>query len=249
MRPSCSSCIEREIQCQYDTRPDETRAIALKRKNQALEEQHAQLSELYGYLKTKSEPEAIEILRRVRSSEDLSSVLSLIRDGDLLLQGRLYRGSAKGPTQTRPVINFGTAEEYAYTQLLLEKMCQDGSLPDFRFAESETPKRSRRRLFPSLTDLLEPTRDVPPIRVPAKPWTNVTDDDYLVSHLISMYFTWEHPAICYLDKTAFLVDMTSGNPSWTTKYCSPLLVNAILEAACVGRLPLLSSFVLSGYWC
>jgi hypothetical protein len=34
--------------------------------------------------------------------------------------------------------------------------------------------------------------DEPPVRVPAKPWTNVTWDDDFVSHLISMYFAWHH---------------------------------------------------------
>ena len=37
--------------------------------------------------------------------------------------------------------------------------------------------------------------DDPPIRDPAKPWTEVTSDDSAVSHLISMYFTWHHWAL------------------------------------------------------
>lgn len=196
------------------------------------------MAELHGYLTTKSEPEAIEILRRMRSSEDLVSVLNFIKEGDLLLQSRLYLGSVEDIAHRGPVIDVGTAEEYAYTRSLLEKMHKAGSMRDFRFTEGGTPERTRRRLSQNLTAQTDPTPDVPPIRVPARPWTNVTDDNYLVSHLVSLYFTWEHPATCCLDKTAFLADMTSGHPPETTKFCSPLLVNAILMAACVSHPPL-----------
>ncbi|KAH8430916.1 Zn(II)2Cys6 transcription factor domain-containing protein [Aspergillus melleus] len=34
--------------------------------------------------------------------------------------------------------------------------------------------------------------DIPVHRVPARPWTSVTDDNDFVSHLISLYFSWEH---------------------------------------------------------
>lgn len=224
-------------------RPEETRAGALKRKNQALEEQHAQMAELYGYLRTKSEPEAIEILRRLRSTDDLVSILNFVKDGDLLLQTRLYTGSPEDLAQSGPVIDFGTTEEYAHSRSLLEKMREEGSMRDFRFPEGETPERSRRRLSPSVTALrIDPATDVPPIRASARPWTNVINDDYLMSHLLSLYFTWEQPGLCYLDTTAFLVDLTSGDSPRTTKFCSPLLVNAILMSACVSRLSLPSSF-------
>ncbi|GIJ86665.1 hypothetical protein Asppvi_005557 [Aspergillus pseudoviridinutans] len=35
----------------------------------------------------------------------------------------------------------------------------------------------------------------PTLFAPAKPWTTVTDSDRLVSHLLSLYFTWDYP--CY----------------------------------------------------
>lgn len=73
--------------------------------------------------------------------------------------------------------------------------------------------------------------DEPPIRVPAKPWTDVTDDDYFVSHLISVFFTWHHQACPAVDRDIFVREMNSK--SLNSQFCSPLLVNAILTAACV----------------
>ena len=73
--------------------------------------------------------------------------------------------------------------------------------------------------------------DIPLYQVPAKPWTTVTDDDALVSHLISLYFTWHHSVLNCIDRDIFLRDMKSGNLD--SRFCSPLLVNSILTIACV----------------
>ena len=44
------------------------------------------MNELYAYLKTKPYEEALEILARIRSSDDVRAVLAFIKEGDLLLQ-------------------------------------------------------------------------------------------------------------------------------------------------------------------
>ncbi|PLB49634.1 putative C6 transcription factor [Aspergillus steynii IBT 23096] len=69
-----------------------------------------------------------------------------------------------------------------------------------------------------------------PIRVPAKPWTTVTEDPDLVSHLVSLYFTWDYPLHAFLDRDVFLTHMISGNTG--SQFCSPFLVNALLANAC-----------------
>lgn len=73
----------------------------------------------------------------------------------------------------------------------------------------------------------------PPIQVPAKPWTTVTDDDDFVSHLLSLWFTWAHQWWHWVDKVLFLEAMRTqdlNNP-----LCTPYLVNMILADACVSR--------------
>lgn len=76
---------------------------------------------------------------------------------------------------------------------------------------------------------LEKLCDIPLFRVPAKPWTKVTEDDHLVSHLISLYFTWDHPLSQLFDQTLFLDHMTTQDTA--SEFCSPLLVNSILAVA------------------
>lgn len=76
--------------------------------------------------------------------------------------------------------------------------------------------------------------DEAPIIVPAQPWTNVTRDSDLVSHLVSLYFTWDYPFNSFLDEEVFLRHM--GNADLGSQFCSPFLVNALLSNACVGDL-------------
>lgn len=74
--------------------------------------------------------------------------------------------------------------------------------------------------------------NTPPYRVPAQPWTTVTEDVDLVSHLVSVWFTWHHPWFQWLDRELFLKDMCAGKLE--SSFCSPFLVNMMLAEACVG---------------
>ncbi|THW69905.1 hypothetical protein D6D25_00779 [Aureobasidium pullulans] len=71
----------------------------------------------------------------------------------------------------------------------------------------------------------------PPFRVPAKPWTTLTDDDEFVSHLISLFLEWVNPFFRPLEEDLFIRAMQSGDLN--SEYCSPLLVNSILAYACL----------------
>ncbi|KAF2004919.1 hypothetical protein P154DRAFT_425585 [Amniculicola lignicola CBS 123094] len=59
-------------------------------------------------------------------------------------------------------------------------------------------------------------------------WTAVTQDLLFVERLFNLYFSWSHPFYVIFSRECFLNDFRSGR----TKYCSPLLVNAILSYAC-----------------
>ena len=60
-------------------------------------------------------------------------------------------------------------------------------------------------------------------------WTQVTDDEQLISHLMTMYFTWHYPFFTTLSKDLFYRDYLAGVAS---QYCSSLLVNAMLALGC-----------------
>jgi hypothetical protein len=64
---------------------------------------------------------------------------------------------------------------------------------------------------------------------PASPtWTSVTHDLAFVEHLLDLYFRWSHSFYVIFSRECFYKDFRSGRD----KYCSPLLVNAMLAYGC-----------------
>jgi hypothetical protein len=59
-------------------------------------------------------------------------------------------------------------------------------------------------------------------------WTTVTSDGALVEHLLALYFCWEYPIFATVSKEHFIEDFRKGY----SRYCSSLLVNALLALAC-----------------
>jgi hypothetical protein len=66
--------------------------------------------------------------------------------------------------------------------------------------------------------------------VPAQPWTKLTTDDALVSHLVTVFLNYSNVYWRYVEEDLLLHSMQHGHPS---DFCSPLLVNAICALACL----------------
>ncbi|KAI3055902.1 transcriptional regulator family: Fungal Specific TF [Aspergillus niger] len=152
---------------------------------------------------------------------------SLEGDRDLLMQvlETLRNGGLRRTHSLLHLIrNNASLEEL---QLFVENKLENTSTVDsdeIRLSDKTVPKIPR-RVFNT-----KRLADQPIFRVPAIPWTRVTDDDEFVSHLITLYLTWRHPCFPCLDQDLFLRDMKSAKLS--SQFCSPFLVNAILADAC-----------------
>ncbi|KAJ5220869.1 uncharacterized protein N7469_009756 [Penicillium citrinum] len=66
-------------------------------------------------------------------------------------------------------------------------------------------------IYPYARVTLEGLCDIPRFKVTATPWTEVTNDSDLVSHLVSVYFTWDHPCSQFVDQGIFLDHMERDN--------------------------------------
>ena len=76
--------------------------------------------------------------------------------------------------------------------------------------------------------LISDTEHSPSNLQTSEAWTTVTRDTAFVEHLVSLYFCWSHPYYVLFSKELFLHDMVKRR----SKYCSPILVNAILALGC-----------------
>ncbi|KAM0325029.1 hypothetical protein ACHAQA_007565 [Verticillium albo-atrum] len=81
--------------------------------------------------------------------------------------------------------------------------------------------------YRGLDQVLAPL-EAPKMKTPASTWSNITADIILVQHLLALYFCWEYPTFASLSKEHFLKDFQDGRP----RYCSPILVNALLALGC-----------------
>lgn len=111
----------------------------------------------------------------------------------------------------------------------LESNNDDEAPPKGQKSDSASSSSSRRYMN------VQRLSDIPLYKVPAQPWTSVTDDDAFVSHLISLYFSCNASGLNWIERELFLRDMRSGNLD--SRFCSPLLVNSVLAMACVSIPP------------
>ena len=81
----------------------------------------------------------------------------------------------------------------------------------------DTPYHTVQMVDPRL-DAVEPSK-----------WTAVSSDDVLLRKLLETYFIYEYPPFPFFHKDYFLDDMATGR----TRFCSSVLVNCVLAAACV----------------
>ncbi|RJE18422.1 Transcription factor [Aspergillus sclerotialis] len=155
---------------------------------------------------------------------------SLEEDRDLLIKllESLREGESRRGSELLALIQ-SNAPLQDIRQFLTDEHCPDTlhniHLDPGQQGSLDASQNTRRKFMD-----VERLSDVPLYNVPAKPWTTITDDDGTVSHLVSHHFTWNQPIFNWIDRDLFIRDMKSK--SLDSKFCSPLLVNAVLAGAC-----------------
>ncbi|KAL1837226.1 hypothetical protein VTJ49DRAFT_4108 [Mycothermus thermophilus] len=260
-RPTCSICRDRGTVCEFDTNATETHTQALKRKYQELQSQKTAFEQVYEVLQTRSESEAVEVFRRIRNGDDASSILRHVNYGDVLVQLALvpearYRYEFPYIPDMPPFLRqldnpYLDSEVYDYTLRSHEAPPQaqaqgQQQQQQQQQQEPQQPQPSRRRLLPNAENgtvsvygngkrdpYLKPYLSatvVHPWLDSVKPskWTNVMDDDVLMRKILHDYLLFEYDWFTYLHKDYFLEDMATEKH----RFCSQLLVNAVLGAGC-----------------
>lgn len=186
----------------------------MKRKIERLEHDNNALLELVNQIRSASNDlEVRQIVSLIQSSAPLSEVNNALQ--------QLKQNAAFSQRQVIPLIDdirFDT--ERAMSRFLDFRSSSRSSA-----SESPLPTEPASRVL-SVTRLV----DEPVHQVPSAPWTTVTRDDNLVSHLVSLWVTWYHLLPDGIVLEPFLRAMKT--PRRASPFCSPFLVNCILAAAC-----------------
>ncbi|KAJ4865698.1 fungal zn(2)-Cys(6) binuclear cluster domain-containing protein [Trichoderma breve] len=242
VRPQCSLCVARGRDCIYTAEPDESRGSALKRKYseleknmQQLQQTHASLQGLVDALRFRDQGDVEAVLRRLRQGQDVESIARQIQTGDLLLQMRLSpetRFRHVLPYRSQMPLQLLTAHNPYLNSSLYEATFaspeSDMSMSIPPSSSSSALRRGEHRpqyLKPYVAaSIVDPRLDA----VKPSAWTTVSSDDHLMRKLLSLYFSHEFLWLNCFHKDLFLEDMLSGS----TRFCSSLLVNAVLTQAC-----------------
>ncbi|KAK2865385.1 hypothetical protein FQN49_003632 [Arthroderma sp. PD_2] len=225
--PSCAACSSvYHTPCVYDPNSDHRRKGVYKQDIDNLRNRNTTLQTLVQAILTYEEDDVPELVRQIRSAEDLEVV-------------------AESILKRQKQLETATVDKLAPTGL------ESPYLSDVPQFESElTGKMSELRLdgavkyvggTSNLIFLPEPSDDdelysggetsdhQPELDDCITSWTSVTDNKELIRHLLTMYFTWHYAYFTALSKELFYRDFMLGRPS---QYCSALLVNAMLALGC-----------------
>ncbi len=199
--PPCNACVSTGTECIFREDLDGRRKEAIKRKAEDAEIHRDILTGLLKSIRWSEESDAQQLFRLIRDDAPLIAINASIDE-----EVRKLRGHSPGTDAT--------------VDGLLQLRSEASDLQ-----EQAPLARARRK-----TMSVEQMSDEPLFRLTAKPWTTVTDDDYLVSHLSSLYFTWWNAFMHPLHEPALIDAMEKGDTE--SPLCSPFVVNAMLALAC-----------------
>ncbi|EMT74271.1 Nitrogen assimilation transcription factor nirA [Fusarium odoratissimum] len=170
--------------------------------------------------------EGTDILRRIQSGHDVESILDHIQRADLLKQAHVvpdHYYQYEFPYR-REMPSFLIQEGNQYLDSWLYKY----SLSETRIQDSDNPPTEYPIIYEApyhAAEMVEPRLD----HIDARKWTCIIDDNSLLRKLLETYFMTEYTFYPAFQKNYFLEDMAAGR----SKYCSSLLVHAVLASACV----------------
>lgn len=205
----CRNCEENSLYCEVNDETDGRRRTALKRKVEDLEQDREFLVKLVEALRN-DDQHALQLFNLIRSNASLDDIR-------LAVENRLMEPFQQASSSSSMVpLDFSRGSQNRSTQV-------SKSNCDYQ-------SNSHSHLHRQIMDIDRLT-DIPLFEVPAQPWTSVTSDCAFVSHLISLWLTWDHVCRNWIDHDLFIKAMQAGDVD--SPFCSPFLVNAILSQACV----------------
>jgi hypothetical protein len=185
-------------------------------------------------LKESSPENALQAYKKVCGGEDIASILRQLKDGDLLLQMAvrpdvriryefpLVSGMPK--TLLAPYNPYAGSRLY---QIALEVQGRSQSVTKAARPRETRVQSSLHQIPYFAADLVEPR--LPTLSI--SDWTMVSKDNVLLRKLLQSYFLYDYDTFAIFHRGVFLQAMREGD----RRFCTPLLVNAVLAEACVGH--------------
>ncbi|KAL1883777.1 hypothetical protein VTK73DRAFT_8313 [Phialemonium thermophilum] len=227
--PSCAACASvYGTECVYDPNSDHRRKGVYRERADGMKVQTSTLQILIDAIRTFPEEVVPEIVRKIRSSENLDAVAEAVLRQDFSTDEA--DEAPEGPVDEGEPLETPPEGERELARKMGELRLENGSV---RFIGGTSH-------LIYLGDPVDTPHEPQPSSAssdeePITSWTEVTKNTQLIIHLINMYFDWHYPYFATLSKSLFYRDFLRGRAAVqpkTTAYCSSLLVNAMLALGC-----------------
>jgi hypothetical protein len=178
-------------------------------------------------LQIMNERDAADVFRRIREGGNAEAIVRHVQEGNLIMELSL---APEARTRYEfPYISTLPAalrDNLYFKSQVYEAIQASAAVDQSAFVRSPV-------LESNYTKPLQAAEIADPLLIDARPsqWTRVSSNDGLLRKLIEGYFKYEYPWGFIFHKDYFLEDMVSGS----NRFCSPLLVNALLAKACVSQ--------------
>ncbi|WEW60979.1 hypothetical protein PRK78_006468 [Emydomyces testavorans] len=214
-----------EIEGIYDPNSDHRRKGVYKQDIDNLKNRNTTLQTLVEAILNYDEEDVLDLVRQMRSSDDLEAV------AESILQRRLKQGASEAQCPLREDEEITAASAAQFESELAGKMSElrlDGTVKYvggtsnlvFLPTAPDTDDSDSCLVNSDCNEHLDDSITC---------WTTITKSKELIRHLLTMYFTWHYPYFTTLSKRLFYRDYVRGRSS---QYCSALLVNAMLALGC-----------------
>lgn len=214
--------------CEYDLASDHRRKGVYK-KDTSAKSKVGTLQTLIEAILNYPEDEALELVKRIRSCENLEVVAAEVQS-QLDSANREVNEEAIPSSESASVstnIERELASQIGHMRLADGAIHFLGGTSNLRFSQNGEGKLTDGKREETIVY----TRNEDIIRS----WTTVTSDVDLILHLLQLYFTWHYPSFVTLSKSLFFRDFFRGKPAEHVErieYCTPLLVNSMLSLGC-----------------
>ncbi|KAJ5120652.1 uncharacterized protein N7515_010040 [Penicillium bovifimosum] len=222
--PSCAACSSvYHTPCVYDPNSDHRRKGVYKKDTDTTRTRNTTLQTLIQAILNYEEADAFDLVRQIRACDDLEDVAaSIAQEKGFMSADQVTKESANNENAAE-IDQFESELAGKMSELMLDGSRKFiGGTSNLIFLPPDCELESS-----SISNRLALGTENQPHAVSR--WTQVTDDDSLISHLMTMYFTWHYPFFTILSKNLFYRDYIRGISS---SYCSALLVNAMLALGC-----------------
>lgn len=213
----------RDTECRHG----ETESRQFKRKYQQLREKRTAQEELFDMLQNLPERDAVDVFRRIRAGANAEAVAKHIQDGSLVMElSNVPQTPSRFHFPFMDKIPASLQGSIYFKSLVYEAIEASGhdtnTSPNHPALQKSNYAKAllTARMIDNLLEDAQPSH-----------WTSVSSNDRLLRTILEGYFVHQYPRQFFFFKTYFLEDMSSRR----TKFCSPLLVNALLAKACVSK--------------